>query len=222
MSDQWTAVDDYFRGLFIPPDPALDTALESTVDAGMPTINVAPNEGKMLHLLVRSINARSILEIGTLGGYSTIWLGRALPPGGRLITLEIDPTHAEVARANIERAGLAERVEIRVGPAIEALPQLENEGAGPFDVVFIDADKASTPDYVAWALRLTKPGSMIIIDNVVRNGEVANGASTDADVVGIQRGLAALAEDPRVVTAALQTVGSKGYDGLAFALVTGE
>ena len=220
--DQWTAVDHYFAGLFVPPDPALDAALQATADAGMLPINVAPNQGKLLYLLARAHRVRSILEIGTLGGYSTIWLGRALQPGGRLITLEIDPAHAAVARANIERAGLAAAVEMRLGPALTTLPQLVDEGGGPFDLVFIDADKPSTPDYLAWVLRLTKPGSLIIIDNVVRNGAVSDPASSDANVQGVRRALAALADDPRVVATALQTVGSKGYDGLAIALVTGE
>jgi predicted O-methyltransferase YrrM len=219
--DQWTAVDRYFTGLFAPPDDALDAALQATADAGMPLINVAPNQGKLLYLLARAIGARSILEIGTLGGYSTIWLARAMGPGGRLITLEIDPAHAAVARANIERAGLADAVEVRVGPALDTLPQLADSDVGPFDLVFIDADKVSTPDYLAWALRLTKPGSLIIIDNVVRNGAVTDPASGDESVQGVRRALAALADDPRLAPTALQTVGSKGYDGLAIALVTG-
>lgn len=219
--DQWNAVDSYFAGLFAPPDDALDAALRATADAGMPLINVAPNQGKLLYLLARAIGARSILEIGTLGGYSTIWLARALQPGGRLITLEIDPAHAAVARATIERAGLAEAVEVRVGPALDILPQLVGSGADPFDLVFIDADKVSTPDYLAWAMRLTRPGSLIIIDNVVRGGAVSDPSSGDESVQGIRRALAALADDPRVTATALQTVGGKGYDGLAIALVTG-
>ena len=219
--DQWTAVDQYFAELLVPPDAALDAALRATADAGMPLINVAPNQGKLLYLLARIHGARSILEIGTLGGYSTIWLARALRPGDRLITLEIDPAHAAVARQNIERAGIAATVEVRLGPALETLPQLVDSGADPFDLVFIDADKPSTPDYLAWVLRLTKPGSLIIIDNVVRRGEVSDPASGDAGVQGIRRALAMLAEDPRVDATALQTVGVKGYDGLAIALVTG-
>jgi predicted O-methyltransferase YrrM len=219
--DQWTAVDDYFAGLFAPPDPALDAALQATVDAGLPQMQVSPNQGKLLYLLARAQGARSILEIGTLGGYSAIWLARALPPDGRLITLEINPAHAAVARANIERAGPAAAVEVRLGPAGTTLPQLVEEGAGPFDLVFIDADKQSTPEYLVWTLRLTKPGSLIIIDNVVRNGAVSDPTSADASVQGARQALAALADDPRLVTTALQTVGSKGYDGLAIALVTG-
>ncbi|MGH2505365.1 MAG: O-methyltransferase, partial [Ktedonobacterales bacterium] len=192
--DQWTAVDRYFDALFAPPDAALDAALKATSDAGMPLINVAANQGKLLQLLVRMVGARAILEIGTLGGYSAIWMARALPPDGRLITLEVNPTHADIARANIARAGLADKVEVRLGSAHESLPQLAEQGAGPFDLVFIDADKTSTPAYLTWALRLTKPGSLILIDNVVRSGAVADAATTNADVQGIQQGLAMLAK----------------------------
>jgi predicted O-methyltransferase YrrM len=220
--DQWAAVDHYLDYLFVPPDPTLDEALQATAEAEMPAINVTPNQGKLLHLLARAVNAHNILEIGTLGGYSTIWLARALPPGGRLISLEIDPTHAAVARANVERAGLETAVEIRVGPALKSLPQLAEEGLDPFDLVFIDADKPSTPDYLAWALRLTQPGSLIIIDNVIRKGAVANPADGDPNVKGIRQSLAALADNPQLVATALQTVGSKGYDGLAIALVVSQ
>jgi predicted O-methyltransferase YrrM len=220
--EQWTAVDRYITDLFVPPDPALEAALQATADAGMPLINVAPNQGQLLHILARGIGARAILEIGTLGGYSTIWLARALSPGGRLISLEADPKHAEVARANIARAGLAEVVEVRLGRALDTLPQLAAEGHGPFDLVFIDADKANTAPYFEWALKLTRRGSLIITDNVVRNGAVIDAASPDSDVQGVRRFNAALAAEPRVTATILQTVGSKGYDGLAFALVTGE
>lgn len=219
--DQWTAVDRYFDGLFAPPDAALDAALKATSDAGMPLINVAANQGKLLQLLTRLVGARRILEIGTLGGYSAIWMARALPPDGRLISLEVNPAHAEVARANIARAGLSDKVEVRLGSAHDSLPQLAEQGAGPFDLVFIDADKASTPTYLTWALKLTKPGSLILIDNVVRDGAVADAASANPDVQGIQQGLAMLASDPRISATALQTVGVKGYDGLAIALLTG-
>lgn len=219
--DQWTAVDRYFDGLFAPPDDALDAALQATRDAGMPLINVAANQGKLLQLLTRLVGARRVLEIGTLGGYSAIWMARALPPDGRLISLEVNPAHAEVARANIERAGLSDRVEVRLGSAHDSLPQLAGQGLGPFDLVFIDADKPSTPDYLTWALRLTKPGSLIVIDNVVRDGAVADAASANADVRGIQQALAMLAREPRVSATAFQTVGVKGYDGMAIALVTG-
>jgi predicted O-methyltransferase YrrM len=220
--DQWTAVDRYITDLFVPPDPALEAALQATADAGMPLINVAPNQGQLLHILARSIGARRILEIGTLGGYSTIWLARALPPGGRLISLEAEPKHAEVARANIARAGLAEVVEVRLGRALETLPHLAAAGAGPFDLVFIDADKPSTTAYFEWALKLTRRGSLIITDNVVRDGKVIDAATDDPNAQGVRQFNAALAAEPRVTATILQTVGSKGYDGLAFALVTGE
>lgn len=221
-SDTWNKVDDYLTELFTPPDPALDGALQATADADMPAINVTGTQGKLLHLLARIQGARTILEIGTLGGYSTIWLGRALPPDGRLITLELDPKHATVAAANLARAGLSDIVDIRVGPAIETLPQLVEDAAVPFDLVFIDADKVSTPAYLEWALRLTRPGSVIIIDNVVRDGGVADPTNDDPNVQGIRTALAALATNPRLSTTAIQTVGHKGYDGLAVALVTGD
>ena len=220
--DQWTAVDRYIADLLPPADPALAAALAAQTAAGLPPINVAPNQGQLLHILARALGARAILEIGTLGGYSTIWLARALPAGGRLITLEADPRHAEVARANLAQAGLDDVVEVRLGPALETLPQLAAAGAGPFDLVFIDADKANTAAYFAWALRLTRPGSLILTDNVVRNGAVADADSTDANVQGVRRFLAAQAAAPGVTATVLQTVGSKGYDGLAFALVTGD
>jgi predicted O-methyltransferase YrrM len=213
----WTEVDEYLNGLFVPQDDALDAALKAADAADMPKINVAPTQGKLLYILARSHGVRSILEIGTLAGYSTIWLARALPPDGRLTTLEIDPARAVIAKANIERAGLAEKVDIRVAPAIQTLPQLA--GFAPFDLVFIDADKVSTPDYLTWALRLTKPGSLILIDNVIRKGAVSDPTTPDENVQGIQRALAMLAAEPRVVASAIQTVGSKGYDGLAIALV---
>lgn len=221
-NEQWASVDEYFGGLFVPEDAALEAALKATGEAGMPAINVSPPQGKLLHLLAKAHGVRSILEIGTLGGYSTIWMGRALPPDGRLITLEIDPKHADIARANIERAGLGDRVEIRLGTAITTLPQLFESGAGPFDLVFIDADKVSTPVYLEWAMKLTRPGSLIIIDNVVRNGAVADPGNSDPNVNGIQQALAALAADERITATAIQTVGSKGYDGLAIALVNGK
>ncbi len=221
-SDTWNKVDDYLTELFTPPDPALNGALQATADADMPAINVTGTQGKLLHLLARIQGARRILEIGTLGGYSTIWLGRALPPDGRLITLELDPKHAAVAAANVERAGLSDVVDIRVGPAIETLPQLVGDSAAPFDLVFIDADKVSTPAYLEWALRLTRPGSVIIIDNVVRDGGVADPTNDDPNIQGIRKALAALATNPRLSTTAVQTVGHKGYDGLAVALVIGD
>jgi predicted O-methyltransferase YrrM len=219
---QWTAVDQYFNDLLVPSDPALDATLQATADAGMIPMNVAPNQGRLLQILALSVGARAILEIGTLGGYSTIWLARALPADGRLVTLEADPRHAEVARANIARAGLADIVEVRLGKALDTLPQLAQEGRGPFDLVFIDADKASTADYFAWALRLTRRGSLIVVDNVVRNGAVIDAASADPSVQGTRRFADALAAEPRVAATALQTVGSKGYDGLVVGIVTGE
>jgi predicted O-methyltransferase YrrM len=219
---QWTAVDRYITNLFVPPDPALDAALQATADAGMPLINVAPNQGKLLNVLALAHGARSILEIGTLAGYSTIWLARALPAGGRLVTLEVDPQHAQVARANIARAGLADIVDLRLGRALDTLPPLVVEGAGPFDMVFIDADKPNTTAYFEWALKLTRRGSLIIADNVVRDGAVIDADSTDAGVQGVRRFNAVLAAERRVTASVIQTVGSKGYDGLAFAVVTGE
>ncbi|MFJ7197630.1 MULTISPECIES: O-methyltransferase [unclassified Streptomyces] len=218
---RWTEVDDYFNGLLVGPDEALDAAVEASDGAGLPAIQVAANQGKLLNLLARLQGARTVLEIGTLGGYSTIWLARALPEGGKVVTLEADPAYAEVARANIERAGLADVVEIRVGRALDTLPELAAQGYGPFDVVFIDADKPSNPDYLAWSLKLTRPGSLIVADNVVRDGEVADGASEDPKVQGVRRFTELVAAEPTLTATALQTVGSKGYDGLMMALVTG-
>ncbi|MFE6662751.1 O-methyltransferase [Streptomyces sp. NPDC057697] len=218
---RWTEVDDYFNGLLVGPDAALEAAVENSDAAGLPAIQVAANQGKLLNLLARLQGARTVLEIGTLGGYSTIWLARALPEGGRVVTLEADPAYAEVARANIEGAGLADVVEIRVGRALDTLPELAAQGHGPFDVVFIDADKPSNPDYLAWSLKLTRPGSLIIADNVVRDGEVVDGASEDPKVQGVRRFTELVAAEPRLTATALQTVGSKGYDGLMMALVTG-
>ncbi|MBS1966821.1 MAG: O-methyltransferase [Chloroflexi bacterium SZAS-1] len=219
--EQWTAVDDYITARLIPPDPVLEAALAATAAAGIPMINVAPNQGKLLYVLAVAHGARTILEIGTLAGYSTIWLARALPADGRLITLEYEPKHAEVARANIARAGLAAQVEVRVGAALDTLPQLAAEDAGPFDLVFIDADKVNSVAYFNWALKLTRLGSLIIIDNVVRDGKVIDAASRDVSVQGVRALYEALAAEPRVAATAVQTVGSKGYDGLAVAVVLG-
>ncbi|HEX4149238.1 MAG TPA: O-methyltransferase, partial [Pirellulales bacterium] len=194
-------------------------ALAAIAAAGLPPISVSPNQGKLLWMLARIQAARSILEIGTLGAYSTIWLARALPVDGRLITLESDPRHAAVAQANIARAGLANRVELRLGLALETLPEIAAEGSGPFDLVFIDADKPSTPDYFDWALKLSHLGSVIIVDNVVRGGAVIDAASEDPSVQGVRRFHELLAAEPRVSATAIQTVGSKGYDGFAIALV---
>jgi len=216
----WTAVDRYITDALIPSDPALTAALEASTAAGLPEIQVAPNQGKLLHMLARLQGARAILEIGTLGGYSTIWLGRALPKDGRLISLEVDPKHAEVARANIARAGLSGVVEIRLGPAIQSLPAIAAENRGPFDLIFIDADKVSIPEYFTWSLKLSRPGTLIVVDNVVRGGAVIESKSEDVSVQGVRKLFAMLAAEPRVTATALQLLGSKGYDGLAIALVT--
>lgn len=216
--DLWSWVDAYLCDRLVHADAALDDALRASAAAGLPAISVAPNQGKLLHLLARGIGARRILEVGTLGGYSTIWLARAVGDG-RVITLEIDARHAAVAVANFERAGLSDRIDLRLGPALDTLPRLEREGAGPFDFVFIDADKQNNADYFAWALKLTRPGSLIVVDNVVRNGAVADAASTDADVLGTRRLFDLMASETRVSATAFQTVGVKGYDGLAIALV---
>jgi len=215
----WTAVDQYIEGLFGLRDAALEAALKASADAGLPSINVSAAQGKLLHVLARAVGARQILEIGTLGAYSTIWLARALPAGGRVTTLEANPKHAEVARANIARAGLAERVDLRLAPAIETLPKLAAEGVGPFDLVFIDADKPSYSDYFAWALKLGRPGTLIVADNVVRKGAVADPNSEDANVQGIRRFNEFVKAQPRVSVTEIQTVGSKGYDGFLMAVV---
>jgi predicted O-methyltransferase YrrM len=219
--DQWTAIDRYLTDALLPHDAALEAALAASDAAGLPAIAVAPNQGRMLEIIARSIGAANILEIGTLGGYSTIWLAKALPAGGRLISLEFDPHHAAVATANIARAGFAQAVEVRVGRAVDNLPLIERDGRGPFDLVFIDADKPSNPDYFAWALKLTRPGALIIVDNVVRAGAVADAASRDANVLGVRRMNEMIAAEPRVMATAVQTVGSKGHDGFALILVTG-
>jgi predicted O-methyltransferase YrrM len=215
----WTTVDEYVEGLFLPPDEALAAALADSAAAGLPEIAVSPAYGKLLMLLAQSHGARTILEIGTLGGYSAICLARALPPRGRLITLEFNPTHAEIARANIARAGLADRVEVRVGRAVDTLAQLAAESVGPYDLIFIDADKPSYVAYLEWSLRLSRPGTLIIADNVVRQGRVIDGDSDDANVQGVCRFNEALAAEPRLSATILQTVGRKGYDGFALALV---
>jgi predicted O-methyltransferase YrrM len=218
--EQWTAVDRYITDLLIPPDPVLDAALADSSAAGLPPISVTPNQGKLLQLLAQILGARNILEIGTLGGYSTIWLARALSKTGRLITLEAEPKHAQIARANIARAGLSDIVEICVGCALDTLPKLAAERRGPFDLIFIDADKPATPDYFTWALKLSRPGSLIIVDNVVRKGAIVDADSLDANVQGIRRFNQMLAADKRVSATAIQTVGSKGYDGFTLALLT--
>jgi predicted O-methyltransferase YrrM len=217
--DTWTAVDTYYADLLVGHDAALEEALRASAAASLPEIQVAPNQGKFLHLLARIQGAQNILEIGTLGGYSTIWLARALPESGRLVTLEFNPRHADVARANLARAGVLERVDLILGPAIDSLPRLAQENRGPFDLIFIDADKPSTADYFAWALKLSRPGTVIVVDNAVRKGAVADPASPDANVQGIRRFAQALANEKRVTATAVQTVGSKGYDGFVMAVV---
>lgn len=220
--DLWIAVDRYFSDLLSPHDPALEQALKASAAAGLPEIQVSTNLGKLLHILARVQGARSILEIGTLGGYSTIWLGRALPKDGRLITLEYDPKHAEVARANIARAGLGSIVDLRLGRALDTLPQIATAGLGPFDLIFIDADKPSIPDYFTWSLKLSRRGSLIIVDNVVREGAVIERDSADESVRGVRRFLEMMAAESRVSATAIQTVGTKGYDGFSLALVTSD
>jgi predicted O-methyltransferase YrrM len=219
---QWTAVDRYFTETLVPSDSVLDDALRANAKAGLPSIDVAPNQGKFLQLLVQLRGARRILEIGTLGGYSSIWMARALPADGCLTTLEFSPKHAEVARANIAHAGLEKLVEIRIGPALESLAKMEKEGTEPFDLIFIDADKPNNPNYLPWALKFSRPGTLLIGDNIVREGEVADASSADPNVQGQRRFLEMMAADPRLSATALQTVGSKGYDGFAMALVLGE
>jgi predicted O-methyltransferase YrrM len=216
----WTDVDNYISGALAPGDPVLNGALEASEAAGLPAISVTPNLGKLLALLAQSVGASRILEIGTLGGYSTIWLARALPIGGRMISLEVNAKHADVARGNLARADLEDIVDVRVGPALELLPKIEAEAGGPFDFVFIDADKKSNPEYFAWAVKLSRKGSMIVVDNVIRGGAIIDTANDDADVQGVRRLYEMLAADPRVSATALQTVGCKGYDGFAVALVT--
>jgi predicted O-methyltransferase YrrM len=217
MTDKtWAEVDDYLAGALLSPDPVLDDALADSAAAGLPRIAVAPNQGKLLNLLARQAGARSILEIGTLGGYSTIWLARALPAGGKLVTCEYEPKHAEVAKANLARAGFGEDVvEIKVGAALDTLPTL----TGPFDFIFVDADKNNSANYVRAALELSRPGTTIVVDNVVRQGRVTDAASTDPDVVGVREMFDVLAAEPRLDATAVQTVGAKGHDGFVLALV---
>ena len=216
---QWIAVDDYFSGQLARHDAALDAALKNNQDAGLPAIDVSPLQGKFLELLARVCGARRILEIGTLGGYSTIWLARALPEGGRVISLELNPLHADVARANLLNAGVLERVDLRVGRAADSLAAFEKAGADPFDMIFIDADKQGYPQYLDWALKLSRPGTLIVADNVVREGKVLDPKSDDPNVQGVRRFTEQVAREPRLSATVLQTVGSKGYDGFALAVV---
>jgi len=215
----WSAVDHYIAGLLVPADPVLDATLQASAYAGLPSIQVSPLQAKLLHVLARLQGARNILEIGTLGGYSAIWLARALPPGGRLLTLEADAKHADVARASFARAGLTGVIELRLGPALDTLPQIAAEGHGPFDLIFIDANKNHMAEYFDWALKLSRRGSVIIADNVIRNGGVIDTASTDPDIQGVRRFNERLAAESRVSATEIQTVGSKGYDGFALAVV---
>jgi len=215
----WAAVEEYLDGLQIEPDAALEAALEASAAAGLPEIAVTPSQGKLLQLLARMVGAKRILEIGTLGGVSTIWLARALAPRGRVVTLEADREHFEVARANFARAGLAKRIDQRLGRALETLPRLEAEGGAAFDFVFIDADKENTVPYFEWALRLSRPGAAIVVDNVVRDGRILDAKSRDVQIRGMRRFHERLAREKRVSATTLQTVGSKGYDGFTLALV---
>jgi predicted O-methyltransferase YrrM len=218
--DRWAEVDQYISRQLSISDDALESALEASADAGLRAINVSANQGKLLHLMAKAMGARKVLELGTLGGYSGIWLARALPAGGQLVTVEVDPNTAAVARRNFARAGCADMIDLRVGPALDVLPRLEAENAGPFDFIFIDADKVNYPQYLQWSIRLARPGSVIVADNVVRKGAVADASSEDAAVQAVRRFYAALAQESRVTATAIQTVGVKGYDGFAVILVT--
>jgi predicted O-methyltransferase YrrM len=217
--ENWAKVDQFFSDALIASDRVLESALESSRAAGLPAINVSPNQGKLLEILARMLDARSILEIGTLGAYSTIWLARGMQAGGRLITLEADPAHAAVARANIARAGLQSVVELRLGSAADTLPQILVERRGPFDLIFIDADKKNIPSYFEWSLRLSRPGSVIIVDNVVRDGRVIDSKSDDPDIQGVRRFIEMVGANATVSGTAIQTVGVKGYDGFSIVRV---
>jgi len=217
--EQWAAVDQYLSDLLLPVDPILNSVLEASAAAGLPSINVSPTQGKLLNLIARMCGAKRILEIGTLGGYSTIWLARALPADGKLITLEAEPKHAKVATANIDRAGLSNLVEIRLGPALQTLSQLVDQKSPPFDFIFIDADKPGYPDYLEWSLKLSRPGSVIVADNIIRDGGVIDPNHKDPRVQAVRKFNQMLGSNPRLSSTALQTVGSKGYDGFAVALV---
>ena len=216
----WSAVDDYIAGHLLGDDSVLEAALASNAAAGLPAIDVSPAQGKMLHLFARGMGARRILEVGTLGGYSTIWLARALPEGGRLVTLELDPHHAATARANLAHAGLADKVEVRVGPASETLDAMIASGEAPFDFIFVDADKEGYPAYLAAAMRLSRPGTMIVFDNVVREGGILDPGHPDPRVQGTRALFEAMAAEPRLSATAIQTVGAKKWDGFALGLVT--
>jgi predicted O-methyltransferase YrrM len=218
----WNSVDRYIVEKLVPADAALEATLTASTEAGLPPIAVSPNLGRLLMILAQSVGARSILEIGSLGGYSTIWLARALPADGKLITLEADPKHAEVTRANVARAGFGEMVDLRLGKALDTLPALAAENVGPFDFIFIDADKGNYPGYLEWSLKLSRPGTLIVADNVVRDGKVIDAADPDSAVRGVRRMNEIIAAEPRLTATAIQTVGSKGYDGFMIAIVTGQ
>jgi predicted O-methyltransferase YrrM len=221
MKKTWTAVDDYFGDLLAPPDDALKSALCANDKAGLPAIGVSRLQGKFLALLVKIAHARRVLEIGTLGGYSTIWMARALPADGRVVTLEVDAKHAEIARRNLRGAGVLNRVDLRLGPALDSLASLHTEGAASFDLVFIDADKENNAQYVDWAVKLGRPGTVIVVDNVVRDGKVIDAKSRKGDVIGTRRMTELMAQHPHLSATVLQTVGVKGYDGFALAVVEG-
>ncbi len=216
----WTEVDRFITDTLLPKDPVFEETLRAAEEAGLPPINVSAPQGMLLHVLARALGVRRVLEIGTLAGYSTIWLARAVGEGGAVITLELDPHHAEVARGNFESAGVTGVVDLRLGPALDSLAAIEREGGDPFDLVFVDADKPTYPHYVEWALRLSRPGTVIVVDNVVRGGRILEPGTDDPVVAGTRRALEVLGSEPRLVVTALQTVGSKGYDGFAVALVT--
>ena len=219
MQELWADVDRYFGELLAPEDQALSASMEANRASGLPSIDVPALLGKFLELMIRLSGARRVLEIGTLGAYSTIWMARALPAGGQVVTLEIDPHHADIARANLKAAGVLDRVEVRVGPASESLRAMHERGEEPFGVVFIDADKKSMPEYLEWSLKLSRPGSVIVADNVVRDGKVLDAASADPDIQGVRRMTEMMASNPRLSATAIQTVGARGYDGFAVALV---
>jgi len=215
----WTAVDDYIVSSLFSDDPTLDAVLAANRDQGLPAIDVSAAQGKLLSLLVRIRGARRVLEIGTLGGYSTIWMARGLPTDGRIVTLELEPHHAKVARSNFERAGVSDKIDVRVGPALHSLAALADENAGPFDLIFIDADKPNNPNYLSWAMRLSRAGTVIVCDNVIRDGAVLDEHGRDANVEGARAAFSFIGGDKRLDGTAIQTVGAKGYDGFAIAIV---
>jgi predicted O-methyltransferase YrrM len=221
MESLWSQVDEYLDQRLVPRDAALEEALSTSAAAGLPAISVTPTQGKLLHLLARIIGAQRILELGTLGGYSTIWMGRALPEDGELFSLEIDPSHAAIARHNVDRAGLSDRVSVVLGPATDTMAKLIADGVEPFDLIFIDADKARIDEYFQLSLSLSKIGTVIVVDNVIRDGKVIDASTEDASVRGVRRLIDLLSRESRVSTTGVQTVGSKGYDGFILALVTG-